>query len=77
MYREVTMIEFREMLRLWREQVQGNGLPPGCAWIPMRRYVGAAEAVGLRAQVEVLFEAQSAPKPGDSQLLDSSLMLGT
>jgi len=38
MYREVTMIEFREVLRLWQEQVPKKRIATQLAWI-RRRFV--------------------------------------
>lgn len=58
MYREVTMIEVREVLRLWQEQVPKKRIAARLGLDPktVRRYVGAAEAAGLRAQQETLSE---------------------
>ena len=48
MYREVTMIEFREVLRLWQEQVPKKRIATLLGLDPktVRRYLGAAEATG-------------------------------
>lgn len=53
MYREVTMIEFREVLRLWQEQVPKKRIAARLGLDPktVRRYLSAAEAAGLRASV--------------------------
>ncbi len=53
MYREVTMIEFREVLRLWQEQVPKKRIVAQMGLDPktVRRYLSAAEAAGLRASV--------------------------
>jgi predicted transcriptional regulator len=50
MYREVTMIEFREVLRLWHEQVPKKRIAAQLGLDPktVRRYLSAAEAAGLR-----------------------------
>jgi Mn-dependent DtxR family transcriptional regulator len=54
MYREVTMIEFREVLRLWQEQVPKKRIAARLGQDPktVRRYLSAAEAAGLGAAVE-------------------------
>lgn len=56
MYREVTMIEFREVLRLWQEQVPKKRIAAQLGLDPktVRRYLSAAEAAGLRAERETL-----------------------
>ena len=53
MYREVTMIEFKEVLRLWQEQVPKKRIAARLGLDPktVRRYLWAAEAPGLRAHV--------------------------
>src|SRR6202047_2009703 len=60
MYREVTMIEFREVLRLWQEQVPKKRIAARLGLDPktVRRYLSAAEAAGLRAQREPLSDEQ-------------------
>jgi hypothetical protein len=59
MYREVTMIELREVIRLWQEQMPKKRIAARLGLDPktVRRYVGAAEAAGLRAQ-ETLSDEQ-------------------
>ncbi len=56
MYREVTMIEFKEVLRLWQEQVPKKRIAARLGLDPktVRRYLSAAEAAGLRAPLETL-----------------------
>ena len=56
MYREVTMIEFKEVLRLWHEQVPKKRIAAQLGLDPktVRRYLCAAEAAGLQAQTETL-----------------------
>ena len=51
MYREVTMIELREVLRLWREGLPKKRLAAQLGLDPktVRRYLAAAVATGLRA----------------------------
>jgi hypothetical protein len=63
MYREVTMIEFREVLRLWQEQVPKKRIAARLGLDPktVRRYLWAAEAAGLRAQRETLSDDQLSP----------------
>jgi hypothetical protein len=48
MYHEVTMIEFREVLRLWQEQVPKKRIAAQVGLDPktVRRYLRAAEAAG-------------------------------
>jgi hypothetical protein len=60
MYREVTMIEFREVLRLWQEQVPKKRIAARLGLDPktVRRYLCAAEAAGLRTQSEALRDEQ-------------------
>ena len=50
MYREVTMIEFREVLRLWQEQVPKKRIAARLGLDPKT----VAEAAGLRTPVETL-----------------------
>jgi DNA-binding MarR family transcriptional regulator len=59
-YREVTMIEFREVLRLWQEQAPKKRIAALLGLDPktLRRYLRAAEAAGLRAQRETLSDEQ-------------------
>ena len=49
MYREVTMIEIKEVLRLWRERVPTKRLAAQLGLDPktVRRYLGAAAAAGV------------------------------
>ena len=51
MYREVTMVELREVLRLWREGLPKKRLAAQLGLDPktVRRYLAAAAATGLRA----------------------------
>ena len=58
MYREVTMIEFKEVLRLWHEQMPKKRIAAHLGLDPktVRRYLSAAEAAGLRAPLETLSE---------------------
>ena len=60
MYREVTMIEFREVLRPWREQVPKKRIAAQMGLDPktVRWYLSAAEAAGLRASVQTLSDEQ-------------------
>src|SRR6516162_8683213 len=60
MYREVTMIEFKEVLRLWQEQVPKKRIAARLGLDPktVRRYLWAAEAAGFRAQQETLSDEQ-------------------
>jgi|SRR5205085_9318032 len=60
MYREVTMIEFREVLRLWQEQVPKKRIAAQLGLDPktVRRYLRAAEAAELRAPMETLSDEQ-------------------
>jgi hypothetical protein len=60
MYREVTMIEFREVLRLWQEQVPKKRIAaqPGLDPKAVRRSLRAAEAAELRAPTETLSDEQ-------------------
>lgn len=52
MYREVTMVEFKEVLRLWQERVPKKRIAARLGLDPetVRRYLRAAEAAGLRAR---------------------------
>ena len=52
MYREVTMLEVKEVLRLWREGVPTKRLAGQLGLDPktVRRYLRAAAAAGLRAE---------------------------
>jgi transposase InsO family protein len=58
MYREVTMIEFKGVLRLWHEQVPKKRIAARLGMDPktVRRYLSVAEAAGLRAPVKTLSE---------------------
>lgn len=58
MYREVTMIEFKEVLRLWHEQMPKKRIAAHLGLDPktVRRYLSVAEAAGLRAPLETLSE---------------------
>jgi transposase len=60
MYREVTMIEFKEVLRLWQEQVPKKRIAARLGLDPktVRRYLNAAEAAGLRVQRETFSDEQ-------------------
>ena len=60
MYREVTMIEFKEVLRLWQEQVPKKRIAAQLGLDPktVRRYLSAAEAAGLRAEMETFSDEQ-------------------
>lgn len=60
MYREVTMIEFREVFRLWQKQVPKKRIAARLGLDPktVRRYLWAAEAAGLRAQQQTLSDEQ-------------------
>ena len=51
MYREVTMIELKEVLHLWREGVRTKRVAAQLGLDPktVRRYLRAADAAGLRA----------------------------
>ena len=51
MYREVTMVEVKEVLRLWRAGVPRKRLAAQLGLDPktVRRYLGAAATAGLRA----------------------------
>src|SRR6516165_8911327 len=60
MYREVTMIELREALRLWQEHLPKKQIAARLGLDPktVRRYVRAAEAVGLEAQAGGITDEQ-------------------
>jgi transposase len=60
MYREVTMIEFKEVLRLWREQIPKKRIAAQLGLDPktVRRYLHAAEAAGLGDGRETLHDEQ-------------------
>jgi transposase len=60
MYREVRMIEITEVLRLWRDGVPKKRIAARLGLDPktVRRYVGVAEATGLRAEGASVSEAQ-------------------
>lgn len=60
MYREVTMIEFKEVLRLWREQVPKKRIAAQLGLDPktVRRYLRAAEAARLGDGGETLNDEQ-------------------
>ena len=52
MYREVTMLEVKEVLRLWREGAPTKRLAAHLGLDPktVRRYLGAAAAAGVPAE---------------------------
>jgi DNA-binding transcriptional regulator LsrR (DeoR family) len=54
MYREVTMMEFKEVLRLWHEQVARRRIAAQLGLDPktVRRYLRAAEPAGLGTPVD-------------------------
>src|SRR5207245_2079621 len=60
MYREVTMVEITEVLRLWREGVPKKRIAARVGLDPktVRRYVAVAEGTGLRAEAAGVTEAQ-------------------
>src|SRR5437762_2313644 len=60
MYREVTMLEVKEVLRLWREGVPTKGIAAQVGLDPktVRRYLGAATAAGLRGEGTDVSEEQ-------------------
>ena len=60
MYREVTMIELREVLRLWREGLPKKRLAAQLGLDPktVRRYLAAAEATGLQADAGALSDEE-------------------
>ena len=60
MYREVTMLEVKEVLRLWREGVPTKRLAGQLGLDPktVRRYLRAAAAAGLRAEHGAVSEDQ-------------------
>ena len=75
MYREVTMIELREALRLWQEHLPKKQIAARLGLDPktVRRYVRAAEAVGLEAAHRVAharaFELEHPHRLGAAQQL--------
>jgi Helix-turn-helix domain len=60
MYREVTMIEFKEVVRLWQEQMPKKRIAARLGLDPktVRRYLRAAEAAGLGTLVDTLSDEQ-------------------
>jgi transposase len=60
MYREVTMIELREVLRLWQEHLPKKRIAARLGLDPktVRRYLRAAEAAGLPAQPGAVSDEQ-------------------
>jgi hypothetical protein len=60
MYREVTMIELREVLRLWQEHLPKKRIAARLGLDPktVRRYLWAAEAAGLRANAGAVSDEQ-------------------
>src|SRR5207245_10755537 len=60
MYREVTMIELREVLRLWQEHLPKKRIAARLGLDPktVRRYLRAAEAAGLPAQPSAVSDEQ-------------------
>jgi hypothetical protein len=60
MYREVTMVEVKEVLRLWRAGVPTKRLAAQLGLDPktVRRYLRAAAAAGLRADGEAVTDDQ-------------------
>ena len=60
MYREVTMVELREVLRLWREGVPKKRLAAQLGLDPktVRRYLAAAAATGLPADAGPVSDEQ-------------------
>ena len=60
MYREVTMIEVREVLQLWQEHLPKKRIAAQLGLDPktVRRYLRAAEAAGLQAQPGVVSDEQ-------------------
>jgi len=60
MYREVTMIEVKEVLRLWCEGLPKKRLAAQLGLDPktVRRYLAAAEATGLRADAGTISDEQ-------------------
>lgn len=59
MYREVTMVEITEVLRLWRDGVPKKRIAARLGLDPktVRRYVTTAEAVGVRRDADALSDA--------------------
>jgi hypothetical protein len=68
MYREVTMVEITEVLRLWREGVPTKRVAAQPVLDPktVRRYLEVASVTGLRADD---------PPPSDDELRDVLLAL--
>jgi hypothetical protein len=60
MYREVTMVEITEVLRLWRDGLPKKRIAARLGLDPktVRRYLTTAEAVGLRRDGGAITEAQ-------------------
>jgi hypothetical protein len=60
MYREVTMLEVKEVLRLWREGVPTKRLAAQLGLDPktVRRYLRAAATAGLRAEAGAVSDEQ-------------------
>jgi len=60
MYREVTMVEITEVLRLWRAGVRKKRIAARLGLDPktVRRYVTVAEGIGLRVGGDALTETQ-------------------
>ena len=60
MYREVTMIELKEVLRLWGEGLPKKRLAAQLGLDPktVRRYLATAEATGLRADAGAVTDEQ-------------------
>jgi len=60
MYREVTMIELREVLRLWQEHLPKKRIAARLGLDPktVSRYLRAAEAAGLPAQPSAVSDEQ-------------------
>ena len=60
MYREVTMIELREVLRFWQEHLPKKRIAARLGLDPktVRRYLRAAEATGLQAQAGEVSDEQ-------------------
>ena len=60
MYREVTMIELKEVLRLWSEGLPKKRLAAHLGLDPktVRRYLAVAEAAGVRAGAGTVTDEQ-------------------
>ncbi len=60
MYREVTMVELKEVLRLWGEGLPKKRLAAQLGLDPktVRRYLATAEASGLRADAGAVSDEQ-------------------